>query len=78
MEPGFQSGGRVTAGQTIIRIEETDFLYRVREAEANLAARRVALLEEEEKAEIARVQYEAVYRRPGRCGCHVIRESLSR
>ena len=45
-------------GQTIIRIEETDFLYRVREAEANLAARRVALLEEEEKAEIARVQYE--------------------
>ncbi len=56
--PGFQSGGRVTAGQTLIRIEETDFLFRVREAEANLAARRVALLEEEEKAEIAQVQYE--------------------
>ena len=58
MAPGFQSGGRVTAGQTLIRIEEEDFLYRVREAEANLAARRVALLEEEEKAEIAQVQYE--------------------
>ncbi|MCY3771252.1 MAG: hypothetical protein OXG98_04435, partial [Gemmatimonadetes bacterium] len=58
VDPGFQSGGRVTAGQTIIRIEETDFLYRVREAEANLAARRVALLEEQEKAEIAQVQYE--------------------
>ena len=58
VDPGFQSGGRVTAGQMIIRIEETDFLYRVREAEANLAARRVALLEEEEKAEIAQVQYE--------------------
>ena len=58
VNPGFQSGGRVTAGQTIIRIEEADFLYRVREAEANLATRRVALLEEEEKAEIARAQYE--------------------
>ena len=58
VDPGFQSGGRVTTGQTLIRIEETDFLYRVREAEANLAARRVALLEEAEKAEIAQVQYE--------------------
>ncbi len=60
VNPGFQSGGRVTAGQTIIRIEETDFLYRVREAEANLAARRVALLEEEEKAEIAQVRTDRV------------------
>ena len=58
VDPGFQSGGRVTAGQTIIRVEEVDYQYRVREAEANLATRRVALLEEEEKAEIARAQYE--------------------
>lgn len=58
VDPGFQSGGRVTAGQTIIRVEAVDYQYRVREAEANLATRRVALLEEEEKAEIARAQYE--------------------
>ena len=58
VDAGFQSGGRVTAGQTIFRIEEVDYQYRVREAEANLAARRVALLEEEEKAAIARAQYE--------------------
>ena len=54
---GFQSGGRVQAGQTLFRIEAADFLYRVQEAEANLAAQRVALLEEEEKAELAQAQY---------------------
>ena len=55
--PGFQSGGRVQMGQMLFRIEEADFLYRVQEAEANLAVQRVALLEEEEKAEIAQAQY---------------------
>ena len=58
VDPGFRSGGRVEAGQAIFRIEEADYLYRVQEAEANLAARRVALLEEQERAEIARTQYE--------------------
>ena len=58
VHPGFRSGGRVKAGQTIFRIEEADFLYRVREAKATLAARRVALLQEEEQAAIARAQYE--------------------
>ncbi len=58
VDPGFRSGGRVEAGQPIFRIEEADYLYRVQEAEANLAARRVALLEEQERAEIARTQYD--------------------
>ena len=58
VDPGFRSGERVAAGQTIFRIEEADYLYRVQEAKANLAARRVALLEEEERAEIARTHYE--------------------
>ena len=58
VDAGFQSGGRVQAGQTILRIEEADYLYRVQEAEANLAARRVALLEEQEQAAIARAEYE--------------------
>ena len=58
VDAGFQSGGRVQAGRTIFRIEEADYLYRVQEAEANLAARRVALLEEQEQAAIARAEYE--------------------
>ena len=58
VDPGFQSGGRVAAGQTIFRIEEVDYQYRVQEAEANLAASRVALLKEQEQASIARTQYE--------------------
>ena len=58
VDAGFQSGGRVEAGQAIIRIEEADYLYRVQEAEANLAARRVALLEEQEQAEVARAEFE--------------------
>lgn len=58
INPGFQSGGRIEVGQTIFRIEEEDYLYRVREAEADLEARRVELLEAREKAEIARTEYE--------------------
>jgi len=58
VDPGFQSGGRVEKGQTIFRIEEVDYQYRVQEAEANLAASRVALLKEQEQASIAHTQYE--------------------
>ena len=65
VDAGFQSGGRVQAGETIFRIEEADYLYRVQEAEANLAARRVALLEEQEQAAIARAEYERYSSRQG-------------
>ena len=58
VDPGFLSGGRIAAGDTLFRIEEVDYRYRVREAEANLAASRVALLKETEQAAIARVQHE--------------------
>lgn len=58
INPSFQSGGRVEADQAIFRIEEEDYLYRVREAEADLEAKRVELLEAQEKAEIARTEYE--------------------
>ena len=65
VDAGFQSGGRVEEGQTLFRIEEADYLYRVQEAEANLAARRVALLEEQEQAAIARAEYERYSGRQG-------------
>ena len=58
VDPGFQSGGRVEAGRTLFRIEEADYLYRLQEAEANLASRQVAFLQEQEQATIAREQYE--------------------
>ena len=65
VDPGFQSGGRVKAGQTLFRLEEADYLYRVQEARASLAARRVALLQEEEQAAIARDQFELYSERQG-------------
>ena len=58
VDPGFRSGGRVRAGQPMFRIEAVHYEFRVREAEANLAASRVALLREREQASIARSQYE--------------------
>lgn len=54
----FRSGGRVAAGQPLFWIEPDDYRYQVEEAEANLASRRVALLEERQRAAIARMQYE--------------------
>ena len=57
VDPGFRSGRRIAAGQIVFRIDEADYLYRVREAEAALAAPRVALLEAEEAAAIARDEY---------------------
>ena len=65
VDPGFQSGGRVHAGQTIFRIEEADYLYRVQVGDADLAARRVALLEEQEQAAIARAEHERYSERKG-------------
>ncbi|WP_420636766.1 efflux RND transporter periplasmic adaptor subunit [Candidatus Palauibacter sp.] len=65
VDPGFQSGGRVEADQILFRIEEADYLYRLQEAEANLASRQVAFLQEQEQAEIARAQYELYADRRG-------------
>lgn len=60
VDPGFRSGLRVDKGQTLFRIEEADYEYRVRAAEAALAAGRVALLEAREDAEIARAEHERI------------------
>ena len=68
VDPGFQSGRRVEAGQALFGIEEADYLYRLQEAEANLASREVALLQEQEQATIARAQYELYARRQGAGG----------
>lgn len=58
VDPAFRSGGRFDAGQTLFRIEEEDYVYRLREAEATLADRQVAYLEAQEEAAIARAEYQ--------------------
>ncbi len=58
VDPGFLSGRPVVSGQTLFRLEEADYEYRVRAAQASLAARHVALLEAREDAAIARAEYE--------------------
>ena len=65
VEPGFLSGGRIAAGDTLFRIEDVDYRYRVREAEAGLAASQLALLREEEQASIARSQHDLYTARKG-------------
>ena len=57
VDPAFRSGGRFDAGQTLLRIEEEDYVVRLREAEAALADRQVAFLEAQEEAAIAQAEY---------------------
>ncbi len=68
VDPALRSGGRVEAGQTLFRIEEADYVNRLREAEAALAERRVAMLEAEEEAAIARNEFERFAERQGGSG----------
>ena len=66
VHPDFQSGGRIDADETVFRIEEADYRYRLRDAEAALAARRAAWLQAQEEAAIARAEYERYAdRQPG-------------
>ena len=58
VDAGFVSGRAVDSGQTLFRLEEADYEYRVREAEAALAASQVALLEAREDAAVAQAEYE--------------------
>ena len=71
LDPGFQSGGRVKAGQTILRIEEADYLNRVRQAEADLEARKVSLFIAQEEASFARTEFEEYSRQQTEAGSSV-------
>ncbi len=63
--PAFQSGGRLSEGQVLFRIDDADYQNRVQQARANVAAQQVALLQAEEEARIAREEYEGFLRRRG-------------
>ena len=58
VEPGFQSGGRVSEGQALFRVEDADYRSRVEQARAQVALQRLELLKVTEEAEVARTQYE--------------------
>lgn len=58
VNPAFQGGGRVRAGQVLFRVDPADFENRVEQAKAEVAAQQVALLQAEEEARIAREEYE--------------------
>ena len=66
-----QSGGHVSAGEVLIRIDPADYENRVRQAEADVATQRVALLQAEEEAQIARTEYEQFRARASRRGTDV-------
>lgn len=65
VSPSLVTGGRVTAGQTLLRIDPSDFVNAVDQARAQVAQDSVGLLQAEEEARIARDEYEQFRVRQG-------------
>ena len=63
VNPAYRSGERVRQGQVLFRIDDADYRNRVQKARADVAAQKVALLQAEEDARIARSEYEGFRRR---------------
>lgn len=58
VNPAFRSGGRVREGEALFRVDAADYRNRVSQARANVAAQQVALLQAEEEARLAVLEYE--------------------
>lgn len=71
LDRGFQSGGRIKSGQPILRIDNADYLQRLREAEADLDTHRVALFVAKEKGAFARSEFEEYSRQQLEAGAPV-------
>jgi len=54
----FQSGGQISPGDTLFRIDDVDYLSQVKRAQANVSAQEVELIRVTAEAEIAGVQFE--------------------
>ncbi len=65
VDPAFESGGRVSEGQALFRLDDADYGFRVEQARSGVAVQQVELLKVEEEARIAREQYEAFQGRRG-------------
>ncbi|MCH7565032.1 MAG: efflux RND transporter periplasmic adaptor subunit [Gemmatimonadetes bacterium] len=68
VSPNLQSGGHVSLGEVLVWIDPADYENRVQQAEADVAAQRVSLLQAEEEANIARTEYEQFRARESRRG----------
>ena len=68
VSPNLQSGGHVSAGEVLVRIDPAEYENRVQQAEADVATQRVALLQAEQEAQIARTEYEQFRARENRRG----------
>ena len=68
MNPAFQSGGRIRADQTIFRIDKEDYQHRLRQVEAELESRRIALYVAQEEAAFARSEFEQYSRQQQEAG----------
>ncbi len=56
--PEFEAGAYFTAGQALLKLDDTDYLLAVAQAEANVASAQVSLAREEEEARVARQEWE--------------------
>ena len=68
MNPAFQSGGRIRTDQAIFRIDKEDYLHRLRQVEAELESRRIALFVAQEESAFARTEFEQYSRRQQEAG----------
>jgi RND family efflux transporter MFP subunit len=68
VSPALVAGGRVRAGQTLLRIDPADFVNAVDQARAQVAQDSVGLLQAEEEARIAQAEYEQFRARQGGSG----------
>lgn len=65
VDPAFESGGRVSEGQALFRLDDADYRHRTEQARSGVAGQQLELLRVEEEARIAREQYEAFQSRRG-------------
>ena len=57
VNPAFQSGGLVSAGEVLFRIDDADYLSRVDRARANVAAQELEFMRVTEESRIAKTQF---------------------
>lgn len=63
VNPAFRQGGSIGKGATLVRIEQDEYVNRVRMAEADFAAQNVAVLQAQQEVAIAKDELERFARR---------------
>ncbi|MEN8007299.1 MAG: efflux RND transporter periplasmic adaptor subunit [Candidatus Krumholzibacteriota bacterium] len=58
--PHFEAGGYFTAGQTLLRIDDTDYILAAEQARANVAQSEYNLARAEEEAQVAQREWERI------------------